>query len=127
MILRCAADTHLSRILLAGEAASLLLGCAIGPETQPSDVGVSCGAILAIVALDLANLHHVGVGAVTKDRIRFGGLGVVVWRQARQNSSVLVSRRYSLLSLLVFVVVAVEVVRVAEVVQKRKSKVENRI
>lgn len=47
-------------MLLADEAAGLLLRRTICLESQSLDVGVGGGAVIAIVALDFADLHHLG-------------------------------------------------------------------
>jgi len=53
-------QTYLSCCCLPDEAGCYLLGNALCVETETADVGVRRRAVLAIVALDLADLHHLG-------------------------------------------------------------------
>jgi hypothetical protein len=54
--------SYLSSLLLADKATGLLLCCAIGLEAQAFDVCVRRGTIVAVVTLDLADLHHLRDG-----------------------------------------------------------------
>lgn len=68
-------DPYLSRVRLADEAGGLLLCDAI-VEAEALDVGVSRGAIVAVRALDLADLHHLCAGSLrVGDRYRYRRVG----------------------------------------------------